>query len=216
MPIFRRKSEVRPQPIAVQAVPAGGAGAPLEPRVQALGRELLERARGHKTGMLSAKFYSDALMEWSMKDPAFKVQMFRFVDAFPVLRDPEQIYEHLTDYMEQPGVQPPKVISAALATGRLAKPLAAKTIKSQIEGMAPKFIAGGSRAFSHQPLDVGRDDDGLGAANVADTVHVTPIEELHHRLGVCLSRVRISDRCRKELDEAACRVLAGGGNRCWY
>lgn len=139
-----------------------------------LGTGFLARARAHKTGVLSAKFYSDALMEWSMKDPAFKVQMFRFVDAFPVLRTPESIYEHLTDYLEQPGVTVPGAIAAALKVGRVMQGTAVATISSQIKGMAGKFIAGTDAASALPQLRKLWDDgiafsvDLLGEACVSD------------------------------------------------
>jgi len=121
---------------------AGGPGGERESRIFDAGSDMLRRARGHKTGLLSAKFYSDALMEWSMKDHEFKVQMFRFVDAFPMLKTPEAVHDHLTDYLTQPGVTVPKPIAALMAAGGLLKGAAAATIGSQIEGMAKKFIAG--------------------------------------------------------------------------
>ena len=143
MPFFKRQQKqaaARPPALAVQAPAA--ASRELEPRVLEIGTDLLSRARGHKAGIFSKQFYSDALMEWSMKDPAFKVQMFRFVDAFPMLKTPEAVYEHLTDYLSQPGVSVPPVIATALKAGALAKGLTAKTIGGQIRGMAEKFIAG--------------------------------------------------------------------------
>src|SRR5688572_11303886 len=51
----------------------------LEPAVQQIGSRLLEQAREHKAGVLSAAFWSDKLMNWTMKDENFKVQFFRFV-----------------------------------------------------------------------------------------------------------------------------------------
>lgn len=163
---FGRKSTSTPTITPVTATPpAGGApsyappssssssspsssnsSAPSEPRILALGSELIEKARGHKTGLLSAAFYSDALMNWSMKDPNFKVQMFRFVDCFPVLKETDDIYDHLQDYLTQPGVTVPGPIAAALSAGKLAKGLAVGTIRKQIEGMAGKFIAGSDAA----------------------------------------------------------------------
>ena len=126
---------------AAQHTPSGPGGE-RESRIFDAGSDMLRRARGHKTGLLSAKFYSDALMEWSMKDHEFKVQMFRFVDAFPMLKTPDAIHDHLTDYLTQPGVTVPKPIAALMAAGGLLKGAAAATIGSQIEGMAKKFIAG--------------------------------------------------------------------------
>lgn len=144
MALFPRKS--KPAPAAVPAPspePAPVASrAAAEPRIQELGRQLLDRARGHKAGLLSAKFYSDKLMDWSMRDPAFKVQLFRFVDAFPMLKTPEAIHEHLLDYLTQPGVKLPPGMDFGLKVGGIAKGLAAATISKQIRGMAEKFIAG--------------------------------------------------------------------------
>jgi RHH-type transcriptional regulator, proline utilization regulon repressor / proline dehydrogenase / delta 1-pyrroline-5-carboxylate dehydrogenase len=174
MAIFSRK----PKPVSVTpsspiAAPAGGAGSS-EQRIMEIGRDMLERARGHKTGLLSAKFYSDKLMEWSMKDQAFKVQMFRFVDAFPMLRTNEDIFDHLQDYLSQPGVKVPAAIDMGLKAGGIAKGLAVKTITSQIEGMASKFILGTDAASSLPNLkDLWNDGiafsvDLLGEACVSD------------------------------------------------
>lgn len=121
---------------------SGGASSAAEARVLDIGRDMLDRARKHKTGVLSARFYSDKLMEWSMQDQAFKVQLFRFVDAFPMLRTPDDIFEHLQDYLTQPGVKVPAAIDLGLRAGGVAKGLATKQITSQITSMANKFIAG--------------------------------------------------------------------------
>ncbi|MFN7559717.1 MAG: hypothetical protein ACK5RX_10220, partial [bacterium] len=129
-------------PAPVAGPPAAPAGQVSQERIVQLGTELLTLARRHKSGLLSSAFYSDALMNWSMKDPLFKVQMFRFVDCFPVLKDAEDIYDHLQDYLTQPGVTVPAPIAAALSAGKLAKGLAVGTIRKQIESMAGKFIAG--------------------------------------------------------------------------
>src|SRR5262245_18366270 len=117
----------------------------LEPSVQRLGEEILAAARSTKSGILSKAFWSDKLMDWTMRDESFKVQFFRFVDAFPTLRTSEQIHDHLSDYMSQPGVTPPPGFSMGMKAGGLgglAKGLMARTISSQITSMAQKFIAG--------------------------------------------------------------------------
>ena len=111
-------------------------------RTLEVGRALLAAARGHKAGLLSSRFYTDKLMDWSMKDHAFKVQLFRFVDAFPALTTPEMIHEHLVDYLTQPGVKPPPGMDLGLRAGGLAKGLMAGTISKQIKAMAGNFIAG--------------------------------------------------------------------------
>ena len=113
-----------------------------EARIMEIGADLLAKARDHKTGVLSAKFYQDKLMDWSMKDHDFKVQLFRFVDAFPVLTNAEMVHDHLVDYLTQPGVKPPPGMDLGLKAGGIAKGLMAGTISKQIRGMAGNFIAG--------------------------------------------------------------------------
>ncbi len=113
-----------------------------EPRIQELGRALLDASRANASGLLSKQYWSDKLMEWSMSDPKFKVQLFRFVDAFPMLSSPELIHEHLVDYLTQPGVKLPPGLSLGLGAGAFAKGILARTMTGQIEGMAAKFIAG--------------------------------------------------------------------------
>ncbi len=120
--------------------------APTDPTLEALihakGLDLLNRARSNRSGLLSAAFWSDKLMDWSMKDEAFKVQLFRFVDAFPMLKTPESVHEHLVDYLTQPGVKLPPGLDLGLKAGGLAKGIMTKTVSHQISGMAAKFIAG--------------------------------------------------------------------------
>ncbi|MBN1911000.1 MAG: proline dehydrogenase family protein [Pirellulales bacterium] len=108
----------------------------------AIGRSLLADARQYRTGWFSAKFWSDQLMNFAMKDPAFKVQLFRFVDAFPMLKSPEAVYDCLTDYLGQPGVKLPPGMDLGLKAGGLAKGILTKTISNRIGALAGNFIAG--------------------------------------------------------------------------
>jgi RHH-type proline utilization regulon transcriptional repressor/proline dehydrogenase/delta 1-pyrroline-5-carboxylate dehydrogenase len=112
------------------------------PEVRAIGEELLLRAREAQAGMFSAKFWSDALVNWAMKDEKFKVQLFRFIDCFPVLKDSDQVYSHLKDYLTQPGVTLPPGLSTGLAAGGLLKGTLTSTVTSQVKTMASQFIAG--------------------------------------------------------------------------
>ena len=139
MAIFARKN--KPATTATPTPPPSQDGSD-EQRILSLGRDMLDRAAKHRAGLLSAKFYQDKLMDWSMKDHAFKVQLFRFVDAFPVLNTPDMVHDHLVDYLTQPGVKTPPGMDLALKAGGVAKGIAAKTISSQIKGMASNFIAG--------------------------------------------------------------------------
>jgi len=139
MGLFNRRSKpTRPLP----AMTAEGSEEGLEARIHELGADMLGRARGRKAGIFSSRFYSDKLMNWSMKDHEFKVQLFRFVDAFPMLTTPEMVHDHLADYLAQPGVRLPPGMDLGLRAGGVAKGLMTSTITGQIKSMAGKFIAG--------------------------------------------------------------------------
>jgi RHH-type transcriptional regulator, proline utilization regulon repressor / proline dehydrogenase / delta 1-pyrroline-5-carboxylate dehydrogenase len=114
----------------------------LEDRIKQIGREYLDQSRKSKFGFLSTQFWSDKLMDWSMKDEGFKVQLFRFVDTFPTLKTPEQVHDHLVDYLTQPEVTPPPFLSMGLKAGGMMKGALTKTVSGQITSMAEKFIAG--------------------------------------------------------------------------
>ncbi len=123
-------------PVAIMSTPER------EEHIMQIGSTMLDIAKDHKAGLLSAKFYQDKLMDWSMKDHNFKVQLFRFVDAFPTLTTPEMVHDHLVDYLTQPGVKAPPFMDLGLKAGGVAKGMMAKTISSQIKNMAGNFIAG--------------------------------------------------------------------------
>ena len=166
MALFSKKSK----PVAVEPARAGAG----DDRIHAIGADMLQRARAHKAGVLSSRFYSDKLMTWSMRDHDFKVQLFRFVDAFPMLKTPEMVHDHLADYMTQPGVTPPPGLDLGLKASGMAKGLAAKAISSQITAMASKFIAGTDAGSALPGLKKLWDDgiafsvDLLGEACVSD------------------------------------------------
>jgi len=124
------------------SAPGGNATADFEAEVRRLGGELLDVARSGKAGVLSKSFWSDQLLDWSMRDPAFKVQLLRFVDVFPTLRDSGQVHAHLIDYLNAPGIKLPPGMSLGLKAGGLLKGAAAKAVAAQVTAMAQKFIAG--------------------------------------------------------------------------
>jgi RHH-type proline utilization regulon transcriptional repressor/proline dehydrogenase/delta 1-pyrroline-5-carboxylate dehydrogenase len=113
-----------------------------EERTLEIGSELLAATRAGGPGAFSKKFWSDKLIAWALQDEAFKVQLFRFIDVFPVLKTPAAIHEHLKEYLEQPGVTLPTGMSMGLKAGGIFKGTLASTIAGQVEGMAANFIAG--------------------------------------------------------------------------
>jgi len=171
---FRKKSDPLPAQERPPVSSAARKDIAIDPEVFRIGEELLELARTGKAGIFSSKFYSDKLMNWSMKDQEFKVQLFRFVDVFPMLQTPDQVHEHLEDYLSQPGVTLPPGMDLGLRAGGIAKGIMTKTISSQIKGMAGKFIAGTDAKSALPRLqklwdnDIGFSVDLLGEACLSD------------------------------------------------
>ena len=133
-----RSKEKASETQTVAAVPSED----VKRRTAEIGRGLLKSAREYQAGIFSARFWNDQLMNWAMKDPAFKVQLFRFIDVFPMLRTPALVHDYLTDYLSQPGVTLPPGMDLGLKVGGLAKGLMAKTIAGRITAMASNFMAG--------------------------------------------------------------------------
>ena len=118
----------------------------VEARIEALGRQIFAGMEKQSPSIFNKDFWSGKMMEWSMKDEAFKIQMFRFVDVFPVLQTPEQIARHLQEYFSQPGREAPAWMQLGLKTMGDGTGLIARTAVGQIErslrGMAETFVAG--------------------------------------------------------------------------
>jgi RHH-type proline utilization regulon transcriptional repressor/proline dehydrogenase/delta 1-pyrroline-5-carboxylate dehydrogenase len=170
---IRGKSGTREAAPAATILRTSPPSSDLERRAVEIGRELLGPAREYKAGLFSAKFWSDQLMNWAMKDPAFKMQLFRFIDVFPMLNTPELVHDYLVDYLTQPEVTLPPGMELGLKAGGLAKGLFAKTIAGRITAMASNFIAGADAAGALPTLEklwkdgIGFSVDLLGEACVS-------------------------------------------------
>jgi RHH-type proline utilization regulon transcriptional repressor/proline dehydrogenase/delta 1-pyrroline-5-carboxylate dehydrogenase len=115
----------------------------LERRTLEIGQRLMHSLRRQSRGLTRLqRGLSDKLMDWAMSDPQFKVQLFRFVDVFPTLSTPAEIYDVLLDYLHQPGVVLPSGLDWGLKAGGVMKSTLASAITSNILRMAETFIAG--------------------------------------------------------------------------
>src|SRR5947199_10297518 len=75
----------------------------LEALTHDYGREIFARVGRHGPFPFLPAWWDERLMEWSMGDPAIKVQLFRFIDALPNLKSTEEIGAHLRDYVNEAG-----------------------------------------------------------------------------------------------------------------
>lgn len=112
--------------------------------IQSIGLTLHEKMRGEQAGIFDSNFWQGKLIEWVIKDPEFKRDLFRFVDVLPALQSHQNISRHIKEYFLKENRELPGVILAALkaASGSWTSKLGAATIKHQIEGLAHRFIVG--------------------------------------------------------------------------
>ncbi|HVU15663.1 MAG TPA: L-glutamate gamma-semialdehyde dehydrogenase [Candidatus Didemnitutus sp.] len=115
----------------------------IESAVRAKGEKLFALMDQHPAPALFSKKGAYArLMEWSMKDPAFKTQLFRFVDVLPSLNSSGEIVRHLQEYLGDKAVELNPALKTGLAAASFAPALVATPVKAQIVDMASQFVAG--------------------------------------------------------------------------
>jgi RHH-type transcriptional regulator, proline utilization regulon repressor / proline dehydrogenase / delta 1-pyrroline-5-carboxylate dehydrogenase len=120
---------------------------PLDPQIEAAvraeGDKLFALMDAHPVpGIFSKKGAYARLMEWSMKDPAFKTQLFRFVDVLPSLNSSTEIIRHLQEYLGDKAVELHPALKTGLAAASFAPALVANPVKAQVVDMARQFVAG--------------------------------------------------------------------------
>jgi RHH-type transcriptional regulator, proline utilization regulon repressor / proline dehydrogenase / delta 1-pyrroline-5-carboxylate dehydrogenase len=127
-----------------------------ESEVKDIGREIFRLMKGETPSVFNKDWWSGKVMDLSMKDEAFKVEMFRFVDVFPTLRNPVQVAEHLQAYFCRPEQNFPASFQWGLGKVKpdsMVAKMAAKQIEKQTIGMAKKFIAGTNAAEAIPTLE---------------------------------------------------------------
>ncbi|MEZ6059916.1 MAG: L-glutamate gamma-semialdehyde dehydrogenase [Planctomycetaceae bacterium] len=117
----------------------------VEARTQEIGRELFGRLEQRSPSIFHGRWWEDRLMNWAMEDEAVKVQMFRFVDVLPMLKDHVAIARHLEEYFEDVQERLPWAarIGLELSSGNsiLSRALAYNA-RTNASRMARRFIAG--------------------------------------------------------------------------
>ena len=135
-----------------------------EDEVQRYAARIFESMGRRRPSIFAKDFWQGQVMEWCMRNEAFKTEMFRFVDVFPALNDPSHIARHLQEYFCRPGQDFPKTfqwgLNAVSPTSKVAK-IAAGQIEKNIRSMAYRFIAGADAADALPKLTEMR-EQGIG------------------------------------------------------
>lgn len=119
-----------------------------ESKTQAIAKELISATREKRSFLSKLQDQmrlDDKLLGWTMENPHLRVQLFRFIDALPALKDNAAIAEHLQQYLGDESVELPSALKGILNFTEPNSPpaqIAAATISKSVETLAFKYISG--------------------------------------------------------------------------
>ncbi|SIO17171.1 L-proline dehydrogenase [Singulisphaera sp. GP187] len=116
----------------------------IEHRAREIGRVLFAKVGGGPKPW-ERGWWDDRMMNLTLGDPLVKVQLFRFIDAMPVLKTPTAIRRHLVEYLDEAGDRVPWWLRLAVAlapAGTLGERALAGIARFGATHMARRFIAG--------------------------------------------------------------------------
>ncbi len=116
----------------------------IEQRIHEVGAACFEEIRTQRSSLIDLKTYTGKLMDWAMKDPEFRVALFRFVDVLPSLAESSAVIEHAQAYFKPVAHRVPGILQWGLdlnPDGIRAK-AAATLIRHQIASFGQQFIIG--------------------------------------------------------------------------
>lgn len=161
------------------------------------GAELFSEIAHEKPYIFQKKFWSDLLMEWSMRQPTLKTNMFRLIDVLPSLRSSESIAVHVQEYLGGVLQSLPGVVGWGLAG--TSSPVRAKAlafgVRMGVRQMARQFIAGATPTEALRELRRLRRDklaftvDLLGEYCVSEEEAMAYLTRYQHALKVFGERV---------------------------
>ena len=150
----------------------------LDPKVIARGQEFFSSISGEAPSVFNKGWWTGKVMDWSMKNEAFKIQMFRFVDVLPYLNTSDSLSRHIEEYFADDDANIPDVLKWGATKTKIGGGLVAKilnrTIRTNIEGMARQFIIGQNTKEAMRGIEKLRKDgfafvlDLLGEATVSE------------------------------------------------
>jgi RHH-type proline utilization regulon transcriptional repressor/proline dehydrogenase/delta 1-pyrroline-5-carboxylate dehydrogenase len=136
----------------------------MEDKVRETGMKLYDVAEKSKPSLFKKDYWTGKVMDLSMKNDAFKQEMFRFVDVFPYLSKPESVAKHMQEYFCRPDQDFPKTMRWGLSKVKpdsMVAKMAAKSIGKNIGTMGKQFITGETIDEAASVMLKGRKKDGV-------------------------------------------------------
>jgi RHH-type transcriptional regulator, proline utilization regulon repressor / proline dehydrogenase / delta 1-pyrroline-5-carboxylate dehydrogenase len=114
----------------------------LQAEVERRGTRMFELVDRHPESIFSKAGFYQRMMEFSMRDEHFKVQMFRFVDVLASIHRPKDVVQHFDEYLSpvRNGLAP--VLKPAIRVSHVFPWIAGPFMRWNVSGMARQFIAG--------------------------------------------------------------------------
>ncbi|MGH9149306.1 MAG: proline dehydrogenase family protein, partial [Acidimicrobiales bacterium] len=115
----------------------------LDDEVTSLARRIAELGAGEQTKVFQMSWWSERMLTWAMARPAFKTQLFRFVDVFPATTDDADVLRHIHEYFQ--GADAPRLLDLGVeVAGHMpfGRAISASVARRNITRMAEQFIVG--------------------------------------------------------------------------
>src|SRR6202030_1052203 len=114
----------------------------LQTEIVQRGAEIFDLVDRHSEPLFSKAGFYQRMMEFSMRDEHFKVQMFRFVDVLASLHRGGEIVRHLDEYFAdmRNGFAP--LVRTGVQAAKILPWLSGRLLRPNVSGMARQFIAG--------------------------------------------------------------------------
>jgi len=114
----------------------------IQAEVERRGMQIFDLVDRHPESIFSKAGFYQRMMEFSMRDEHFKVQMFRFVDVLASLRRGSDIVRHLDEYFADMRNGYAPLIRTGVSLARIVPIISGKFLRWNVSGMARQFIAG--------------------------------------------------------------------------
>jgi RHH-type transcriptional regulator, proline utilization regulon repressor / proline dehydrogenase / delta 1-pyrroline-5-carboxylate dehydrogenase len=108
-----------------------------------LARVISELGENERSRVFAMSWWSERVMDWAMARPAFKTQLFRFVDVFPALHSDADVARHVGEYFD--GVDVPRALDLGIGVADrvpFGRRVEARVARRNILRMAHQFIVG--------------------------------------------------------------------------
>jgi RHH-type proline utilization regulon transcriptional repressor/proline dehydrogenase/delta 1-pyrroline-5-carboxylate dehydrogenase len=114
----------------------------LQTEIEQRGAEIFDLVDRHPEPLFSKAGFYQRMMEFSMRDEHFKVQMFRFVDVLASLHRGGEIVRHLDEYFAdlRNGFAP--LVRTGVQAAKIVPWISSQLLRWNVSGMARQFIAG--------------------------------------------------------------------------